>query len=53
MKGRMRSPYAVALNSQSASLALLAPNAAFETGEKSDWFLILSPDLRVFGSRQT
>jgi hypothetical protein len=38
MKARMRSSYAAALNSQSASLALLAPNAAFETSGKSDRF---------------
>jgi hypothetical protein len=38
MEARMCSPYAAALNSQSASLALLAPNAAFETGGKSDPF---------------
>jgi hypothetical protein len=31
MKARMRSSYAAALNSQSASPALLAQNAAFET----------------------
>jgi len=35
MKARMRSSYAAALNSQSASLARLAKNAVFETSEKS------------------
>lgn len=49
----MRPSYATALNSQSASLALPAQNAAFETSGKAIRFLILIPDLRVFGSRQT
>jgi hypothetical protein len=54
MKTRMRSSYAAALNSQSASLARLAQNAVFETsGKKAIRFLILIPDLRVFGSRQS
>jgi len=34
MKARMRSSYAAALNSQSASLALLARNADFENQRK-------------------
>jgi hypothetical protein len=45
--------HAERVNSQSASLARLAQNAAFETSGKSDPFLILIPDLRVFGLRQT
>src|SRR4029453_17954574 len=54
MKTRMRSCYATALNSQSASLARLAQNAAFEnSGKKAIRFLILIPDLSVFGSRQS
>jgi len=54
MKTRTRASYATALNSQSASLARLALNAAFETsGKNAMRFLILIPDLRVFGSRQT
>ena len=34
-------------------LALLATNAVFVNGKSAIRFLILIPDLRVFGSRQT
>ena len=54
MKARIRSSYAAASNSQSASLSLLNENAVFlEATQKASAFLILIPDLRVFGSRQT
>jgi hypothetical protein len=50
MKARMRSPYAAALNSQSASVALLASNAVFlEATQNGMAFLIQIPDLCVFG----
>ena len=50
MKARIRSSYAAALNSQSASLSLLNENAVFlEATQKASAFLILIPDLRVFG----
>ena len=53
MKARIRSSYAAALNSQSASLSLLNENAVFlEATQKASAFLILIPDLRVFGSRR-
>jgi len=46
----MRSSYAVALNSQSASLARLAANPGLlESTQNATGFLILIPDLRVFG----
>ncbi len=53
MEGAHARIFATALNSQSASLARLALNAAFETSGKAIPFLIRNPDLRVFGSRQT
>jgi hypothetical protein len=46
MKARMRSSYAAALNSQSASLARLAKNAVFETSEKSAPFFLFR--IRIF-----
>jgi hypothetical protein len=47
----MRSSYAAALNSQSASATLLVPNEFFQTqpGTRSIFFILIL-DLGVFGS---